>query len=101
MTKHRKKRITKLSGMTAVERKKYDHDYHTAYYLAHREKAKEYARQWNLLQKKKPKKQRSALKRERFVTHDVYNAHDLMHSPAEKTLKMLQKIIAGERAFTV
>ena len=31
----------------------------------------------------------------------TYNIHDIMYSPAEKTLKMLQKIISGEKMFTM
>jgi hypothetical protein len=29
------------------------------------------------------------------------NTHDIMHSPVEKTIRMLEKIIAGERLFTM
>ena len=31
----------------------------------------------------------------------TFNTHDLMHAPVEKTIKMLEKIIAGERLFTM
>ena len=31
----------------------------------------------------------------------TFNTHDIMHAPVEKTIKMLQKIIAGERIFTM
>ncbi len=29
------------------------------------------------------------------------NTHDLMHAPVEKTLQMLDKILSGERLFTM
>ena len=31
----------------------------------------------------------------------TFNTHDIMHAPVEKTIKMLEKIIAGERLFTM
>ncbi len=31
----------------------------------------------------------------------TFNTHDIMHAPAEKTIKMLEKIISGERLFTM
>jgi len=31
----------------------------------------------------------------------TFNTHDIMHSPVEKTIRMLEKIIAGERLFTM
>lgn len=31
----------------------------------------------------------------------TFNTHDLMHAPVEKTIRMLEKIIAGERLFTM
>jgi len=31
----------------------------------------------------------------------TYNTHDIMHSPVEKTLRILQKIIDGDRLFTM
>jgi len=31
----------------------------------------------------------------------TFNTHDLMHSPVEKTIRMLEKIISGERLFTM
>jgi hypothetical protein len=39
-----------------------------------------------------------------YAREDVkgtYNTHDIMHSPVEKTLKILEKIIEGERLFTM
>ena len=39
-----------------------------------------------------------------YAREDVkgtYNTHDIMHSPVEKTLRILEKIIDGERLFTM
>jgi len=39
-----------------------------------------------------------------YAREDVkgtYNTHDIMHSPVEKTLKILEKIINGDRLFTM
>ncbi len=37
----------------------------------------------------------------REVVRSTFNTTDLMHSPVEKTLKMLEQIINGERFFTM
>jgi hypothetical protein len=73
-------------------------EYQRRYYLAHKEKAKEYQRKYNLKHKKKPKKQAFA---SRELKRQTFNASDLMHSPMGKTAKMVQKIIKGERLFTM
>ncbi len=102
LTKTRRRRKEALSPEEAKRRRQ---DYQRQYYLAHREKAKEYQQQYNLLHKKKkdtPRvRGRNALEFKRDEMRMSYNTHDLMHSPTEKTLKMLQKIIAGEKMFTM
>jgi hypothetical protein len=37
----------------------------------------------------------------KFLSKSTFNTHDIMHSPAEKTLKMIDKILSGERLFTM
>ena len=37
----------------------------------------------------------------KFLSKSTFNTHDIMHSPVEKTLKMIDKILAGERLFTM
>jgi hypothetical protein len=37
----------------------------------------------------------------KYFIKSTFNTHDIMHSPVEKTLKMLDKILAGERLFTM
>jgi hypothetical protein len=89
---------------TPEEAREARREYQRKYYLAHKEKAKEYQRLYNLTHKKK---QRAGVKdtngiefiRERYKR--TINTHDLMHSPVEKTLKMLEGIIKGKRLFTM
>ena len=88
-----------------AEAKRRRQDYQRQYYLTHREKAKEYQRQYNLLHKKKQRfpgaKGGNATEFKRDITRMTYNTHDIMHSPAEKVWKMLEKIVAGEKGFTM
>ncbi|MCK4856469.1 MAG: hypothetical protein KAT58_00710 [candidate division Zixibacteria bacterium] len=102
LTKKRRKKKDSLSPEEAKRRRR---EYQRQYYLAHREKAKEYQRQYNLLHKKKQRlpgaKGRNALDFVREPAKMTYNTHDIMHAPAEKTLKILQKIISGEKMFTM
>ncbi|MBK7092074.1 MAG: hypothetical protein IPH59_10205 [bacterium] len=102
LTKTRRRRKDPVSPEEAKRRRQ---EYQRQYYLAHREKAKEYQRQYNLLHKKKQRvpgaKGRNAMEFRRDSVKVTYNTHDIMHSPAEKTLKMLQKIISGEKMFTM
>ena len=37
----------------------------------------------------------------KFLSKSTFNTHDIMHSPAEKTLKMIDKILSGERLITM
>ena len=78
-------------------------EYQRRYYQMHKEKAKEYQRQYNLTHKKKARAGRgkNAANASREVVRTTFNTADIMHSPVEKTLKMLEKIIRGERLFTM
>jgi len=78
-------------------------EYQRRYYQMHKEKAKEYQRQYNLTHKKKARagKGKSNFSASREVVRSTFNTADLMHAPVEKTLKMLEKIIKGERLFTM
>jgi hypothetical protein len=77
-------------------------EYQRRYYQMHKEKAKEYQRLYNLTHKKK----RGGRGKANFIcpreaTRMTFNTCDLMNAPVEKTIKMLEKIIAGERLFTM
>lgn len=77
-------------------------EYQRQYYQKHKEKAKEYQRQYNLTHKKKARgRGRSGYEASREVVRSTFNTTDLMHSPVEKTIKMLEQIIKGERMFTM
>ena len=95
-TEERPKKQGKLS--TAEARR----EYQRRYYQMHKEKAKEYQRQYNLTHKKKARgRGKSSIDAPREVVRTTFNTADLMHSPVEKTLKMLEKIINGDRLFTM
>lgn len=90
---------TKPGGLSAAEARR---EYQRRYYQLHKEKAKEYQRLYNLTHKKK----RGGRGKANFIcpreaARMTYNTCDLMNSPVEKTLKMLEKIIAGDRLFTM
>lgn len=78
-------------------------EYQRRYYQMHKEKAKEYQRQYNLTHKKKLRggRGRHGFTAPREVVRTTYNTTDIMHSPVEKTVRMLEKIINGERFFTM
>ena len=78
-------------------------EYQRRYYQMHKEKAKEYQRQYNLTHKKKARggRGKSSFSASREVVRSTFNTGDIMHSPVEKTIKMLEKIIRGERLFTM
>lgn len=78
-------------------------EYQRRYYQMHKEKAKEYQRQYNLTHKKKARggSGRSGFTAPREVVRTTFNTTDIMHAPVEKTLRILEKIIKGERFFTM
>jgi hypothetical protein len=78
-------------------------EYQRRYYQMHKEKAKEYQRQYNLTHKKKARvgRGKANMIASREVVRSTFNTGDIMHSPVEKTIKMLEKIIKGERLFTM
>ena len=78
-------------------------EYQRQYYQKHKDKAKEYQRQYNLTHKKKScgARGKASFIAPREVVRSTFNTADIMHAPVEKTLKMLEKIIKGERLFTM
>ncbi len=78
-------------------------EYQRRYYQMHKEKAKEYQRQYNLTHKKKARggRGKSGFTCPREVVRSTFNSADIMHAPVEKTLQILEKIIKGERFFTM
>lgn len=37
----------------------------------------------------------------KYFFKSTFNTHDIMHSPVEKTINMIDKILSGERLFTM
>ncbi len=78
-------------------------EYQRRYYQMHKEKAKEYQRQYNLKHKKKARggRGKSSFVAPREVVRSTFNSSDIMHAPVEKAVRILDKIIKGERLFTM
>jgi len=78
-------------------------EYQRRYYQMHKEKAKEYQRQYNLTHKKKMRggRGKSSFIAPREVVRTTYNTTDIMHSSVEKTIRILEKILNGDRFFTM
>ena len=93
----KEKKAGKLSSAEARR------EYQRRYYQLHKEKAKEYQRQYNLTHKKKARggRGKASIIAPREVVRSTYNCADIMHAPVEKTLRILEKIINGERFFTM
>jgi len=75
--------------------------YQRLYYQLHREKAKGYQRLYNLRHKKSRGGKKHLFVCPREATRSTYNTCDLMNAPVEKVIAMLDKILAGERLFTL
>ncbi len=91
---------TTTSKLSTAEARR---EYQRRYYQMHKEKAKEYQRQYNLTHKKKLRggRGKTGASASREVVRSTYNTTDIMHSPVEKTVRILEKIIRGERLFTM
>ncbi len=73
------------------------------YYEANKEKAREYQRRYNLMHKKKARLADgyAGTNRIREAVRETYHASDIMQAPTEKSMKILQRILNGERNFTM
>ena len=73
------------------------------YYEANKEKAREYQRRYNLMHKKKVRfaSKLDGAPRLRQVVRETFNASDIMQAPTEKSVRILQLILQGERYFTI
>ncbi|MBN1212666.1 MAG: hypothetical protein JXA92_08825 [candidate division Zixibacteria bacterium] len=102
-TKPEAKPKTKGASKSKLSTAEARREYQRRYYQMHKEKAKEYQRQYNLTHKKKARggRGKSSFTAPREVVRTTFNTSDLMHAPVEKTVKMLEKIIRGERMFTM
>ena len=91
--------INESHSQSYIEKRK---EYQKRYYQEHKEHAKAYQRQYKLtyIRKQKPKKSAGSSPSSREPYKSAYTASDIIYSPIEKTLKMLEKIIRGERFYT-
>lgn len=80
-------------GITKKGRREYQREY----YQKNKEKIKEYQRKYNAIRTRKSEKAIFATYRE--IVRSIYNIKDIQHSPTEKSIKMLEKILKGERQF--
>ncbi len=71
------------------------------YYEANKERAREYQRRYNLTHKKKARVAGSAKGGRRQEFRETFNASDIMRAPTEKSVRILQLILRGERFFTI
>ena len=94
------KKTTRKGSLSTAEARR---EYQRRYYQMHKEKAKEYQRQYNLTHKKKLRAGRgkSSFVAQREVIRTTFHSSDLMHAPVEKTVRMIDKILSGERFFTM
>lgn len=86
-----------IHGRCPECQKKHQLEYQRRYYRAHKDKAGEYQRRYRLTHNKKKPKDLAP----REPVKSTFNASDLMHAPMGKTDKMIDKIIKGERLFTM
>lgn len=77
--------------------------YQRRYYETNKARYKEYHRTYSSKFKKKSKGGRGQppFEAPREVIRFTFNTHDIMHSPTEKSVRMLEKIIRGERLLTM
>ena len=73
------------------------------YYEANKEKAREYQRRYNLMHKKKVRLagQLAGTSGAREAVRETFHASDIMQSTTEKSVRILQLILKGERQFTM
>ncbi len=88
---------TFIATKTARDRR----EYQRLYYQQNRDKALAYQREYNRVHKKKvrfPSLTESDRKR---LKKTSYNVSDIMKASPEKTVRMIEQIVKGERAFNV
>ena len=75
-------------------------DYQRRYYMEHREKAKEYQKDYNRRTKSSSRPCGRRRQIERQSIQATYTSSDLLHAPTEKTIRMIEQVIRGERGLT-
>lgn len=90
--------------IAAMKPSEYRLEYQKRYYQANKQKAQEYQRRYNLTHKKKSKggKGKAQPQAPREVVRSTFNTADIMHTRSpEKVAWMFNKILKGERLFTM
>jgi len=84
---------------SAKKRRQYQRDY----YEQNKEKVREYQRLYYHTHKKKMRGENgeSDFMCPRESTRSTFHSVDLMRAPAEKSVRMLNQIISGERTFII
>jgi hypothetical protein len=79
-------------------------EYQRQYYLAHKGKAKEYSRLYHRQHSKKGgnnRNRKANIKWKRETTQMTFTQHDLMDIHDDKAARTINKILSGERLFTM
>lgn len=76
-------------------------EYLREYYLRNKDRAREYQRKYNLSHKKKKRISPYDYIASREVIRRTFTTRDIMLSPTEKSLKILNMILKGERFFSM
>lgn len=68
-------------------------EYQRRYYETHKDKAREYQRNYNLRNKSSSKCRQWS----RDKVKGAYNTSDILHAPTEKSIRIIEQVIRGER----
>jgi len=99
----RPRRRGRKSLLTLAERTVARKEYQRQYYLKNREKARQYQQQYNLMHRKKKRLQgdEPGLATGRQAVKSVFTIRDIMNSSPEKSARMLDMILGGQRSLTM
>lgn len=76
-------------------------EYLRQYYQKNKDKAREYQRRYNLTHKKKSRLSTKDYISDREVIRSTFTPSDIMNSPIEKSIKIIDWIMKGERDLTM
>jgi len=75
--------------------------YQRRYYRTHREQAIEYQRVYNANRRSGQGRRKPVYFCPREAVQSMYTQSDLINAPVEKAVRMLEKILSGERGITM
>jgi NAD+--asparagine ADP-ribosyltransferase len=90
--------------MNQDELREWRREYQRRYYESHKDKAKEYQRQYNATHQASKKRRHTSTSKGKnvgkvYIPKEGYHASDIMHAPADKAARILNKILRGEEVF--